>query len=411
MSLALSVSSVCPGSEVEELTISLLNVFETRGKLFNLIEALVKQEIEQTENEAELLRRNCVATKMLSIYAKWRGADYLKATLQKLLEKLMMTSQDLDLELDPGRVGSQEEAEKNALQLRIVVKVFIDDIRASATYIPASFRRICHSIATAVETRFPDAKYTAVGSFIFLRFFCPAIVAPEAEGLVTSPPSKEMRRGLLLIAKVIQNLANNVLFGAKEPYMFALNDFLSKHIFDVTAFLREISAPPKHLEAQSSEAEAYEFGSCIALHRFLYDNWDHVRQRLVAQERRDQLRSPTDSARPRTTVLEPLKKLITSLGPPPLAITWNRPQISINTPPAYSRFQHFMLRNAFRSSESLVTSRAVYDGGESKVRCSLCLHLARASLTLNRTDFLSSASFSDMLTKTPLIMIPLSIVI
>lgn len=89
--------------------------------------------------------------------------------------------------------------------------------------------------------RFPEAKFTAVGAFIFLRFFCPAIVAPDVEGLISAPPSKEMRRGLLLIAKVVQNLANNVLFGAKEPYMFPLNDFLTQNIYRVTTFLREIS--------------------------------------------------------------------------------------------------------------------------------------------------------------------------
>ena len=96
--------------------------------------------------------------------------------------------------------------------------------------------------------RFPDAKFTAVGAFIFLRFFCPAIVAPDAEGLISNTPSKEMRRGLLLIAKVVQNLANNVLFGAKEPYMYPLNDFLSQNIFYVTGFLREISvSTPSYL--------------------------------------------------------------------------------------------------------------------------------------------------------------------
>jgi neurofibromin 1 len=96
-------------------------------------------------------------------------------------------------------------------------------------------------ISSSVMTRFPDAKFTAVGAFIFLRFFCPAIVAPDADGLISGPPSKEMRRGLLLIAKVVQNLANNVLFGAKESYMFPLNDFLTQNIYRVTAFLREIS--------------------------------------------------------------------------------------------------------------------------------------------------------------------------
>ncbi len=90
-------------------------------------------------------------------------------------------------------------------------------------------------------TRFPEAKFTAVGAFIFLRFFCPAIVAPDAEGLINTTPSKELRRGLLLIAKIVQNLANNVLFGTKESYMFPLNDFLTQNIYRVTTFLREIS--------------------------------------------------------------------------------------------------------------------------------------------------------------------------
>ncbi|PKS06874.1 hypothetical protein jhhlp_006950 [Lomentospora prolificans] len=239
--LAAAMGAVCPSSEVDELAISLLTIFEHRGLSFQLLEALIKQEVDNTENESELLRRNCVATKMLSIYAKWKGASYLKATLQKVVERLMLTSNDLDLELDPARVGSPEELQKNALQLRIVAKVFIDDICSSTNNMPASFRRICSIISTAVLPRFQEAKYTAVGAFIFLRFFCPAIVAPEVEGLVTTTPSKEMRRGLLLIAKVIQNLANNVLFGAKEPYMFSLNDFLTQNIYKVTTFLREIS--------------------------------------------------------------------------------------------------------------------------------------------------------------------------
>lgn len=231
--------------------------------------------------------------------------------------------------------------------------------------------------------RFPEAKYTAIGSFIFLRFFCPAIVAPESENLVSSTPSKEMRRGLLLIAKVIQNLANNVLFGAKEPYLFSLNDFLTQNIYRITTFLREISVEPGDAEiAVASNVEAFDFGSCVAMHRFLYDHWDQVRQKLMYQERREVVRSPNELARGRSPVLEPVRALITSLGPPPLAVTWNRPQINANNPLAYSRFQHFMLRNAFRGSESYVTTRAVYDGGESKVFS----HNAKASFACN-ADF------------------------
>ncbi|ENH72793.1 Neurofibromin [Fusarium oxysporum f. sp. cubense race 1] len=383
LSLAISMAVACPSTEVDELTICLLTVFEQRGMIFELLEALIKQEIEDTENEAEILRRGCVATKMLSVYAKWKGASYIRTTLQKVLERLMLTSKDLDLELDPARVSSTEELQKNALQLRIVAKVFIDDICASSSNIPPAFRKICYTISNAVMPRFPDAKYTAVGAFIFLRFFCPAIVAPEVEGLVSTAPSKEMRRGLLLIAKVIQNLANNVLFGAKEPYMFPLNDFLTQNIYHVTTFLREISVPPNQLEVQGT-TESFDFGSCVALHRFLYDHWDHVRQTLISRERKDYGKTSGDVVRGRSPVLEPLRNLIANLGPPPLAVSWNRPQVSSNSPPLYSRFQNFMLRNAFRSTESFLTARAVYDGGESKdglsIICVILRHIETESI-------------------------------
>ena len=48
LSLAVSMSSICPGSEIDELTMGLLIVFEQRGRTFELLEALIKEEIEQT---------------------------------------------------------------------------------------------------------------------------------------------------------------------------------------------------------------------------------------------------------------------------------------------------------------------------------------------------------------------------
>ncbi|KAA8565894.1 hypothetical protein EYC84_009705 [Monilinia fructicola] len=337
MTLTIALCDACPSTEVDEMTISLLNIFDSRGMGFALLEALIEHEVEATENEAELFEKKL-------------------PTLQKVLERLVLTSKDLDLELDPARTTSPEELQKNALQLRVVTKVFIDDICNSAARIPVSFRKICSIISSCVMRRFPDAKFTAVGAFIFLRFFCPAIVAPDAEGLIASPPSKEMRRGLLLIAKVVQNLANNVLFGAKEPYMYPLNDFLTQNIYRVTTFLREISAPP-NVREPLAESESFDFGSCVALHRFLYDHWDHVRQKLVLRERQLSLRSPIDGAKSHTPVLDALRTLISNLGPPPMDVSWNRPAISQNTPPSYSRFQHFMLRNAGRSSEAVIASR------------------------------------------------------
>ena len=114
--------------------------------------------------------------------------------------------------------------------------------------------------------------------------------------------------------------------------------------------------------------ESFDFGSCVALHRFLYDHWDHVKQRLATVDRREYVRSPSELPRGKSPGFEPLRNLVGTLGPPPLAVTWNKPLISSNILPVYSRFHDFMLRNASRGTESFGTARAVYDGGESKVR-------------------------------------------
>lgn len=96
---------------------------------------------------------------MLSVYAKWKGSAYLKTTLQSVLERLLVTSNNLNLELDPGRTSSSEELERNAVQLRYVAKVFIDDICKSAIHIPASFRNICSTVSLMLHIRLADLTF------------------------------------------------------------------------------------------------------------------------------------------------------------------------------------------------------------------------------------------------------------
>lgn len=65
-----------------------------------------------------------------------------------------------------------------------------------------------------------------------------------APGIVDVELPKEdepvIRRGLMVIAKIIQNLANNIFFG-KEVHMVILNGFLEDNIVNVTRFLSEVN--------------------------------------------------------------------------------------------------------------------------------------------------------------------------
>ncbi len=49
----------------------------------------------------------------------------------------------------------------------------------------------------------------------------------------------EVRRGLVYVAKIVQNLANNVRFG-KEKFMIRFNTFLEQNIERVTQYVKAL---------------------------------------------------------------------------------------------------------------------------------------------------------------------------
>lgn len=48
MTLTIALCDACPSTEVDELTISLLNIFDSRGMGFVLLQTLIEHEVEET---------------------------------------------------------------------------------------------------------------------------------------------------------------------------------------------------------------------------------------------------------------------------------------------------------------------------------------------------------------------------
>ena len=58
---------------------------------------------------------------------------------------------------------------------------------------------------------------------------CSALLLPR--GIISlAPPTPDFRRELTLVSKVLQNLANHVMFAHKEQFMLPLNPFLESNI-------------------------------------------------------------------------------------------------------------------------------------------------------------------------------------
>ncbi|ETO25151.1 hypothetical protein RFI_11994 [Reticulomyxa filosa] len=127
-------------------------------------------------------------------------------------------------------------------QLEYIAEHFLSRIIETVDQIPFGIRWICKQLAEMAQKRFPDAdRYQIgglVGGYIYLRFFNPVIVTPESVHFVEKKLSKVMRRNLILVAKILQNLSNGVEF--RDQYMQSLSPWVEKHREDIQTYFARL---------------------------------------------------------------------------------------------------------------------------------------------------------------------------
>lgn len=107
-----------------------------------------------------------------------------------------------------------------------------------------TLRYICSCLQKKVMSRWPQERLVrtrVVSGFIFLRLLCPAILNPRHFSLISETPSHNASRSLIMVAKCLQNLANLVEFGGKEPYMEVVNPFILKNKERMVYYLDQLS--------------------------------------------------------------------------------------------------------------------------------------------------------------------------
>lgn len=94
----------------------------------------------------------------------------------------------------------------------------------------------------------------------------------------------QLRRGLVLITKVLQALANNVRFGIKEPGLRSLNDFCDSRIFGMTQYLAAISHydPTEELQDdQEYKGNDLDDSERSVIHQFLLEHKEKIKAALL----------------------------------------------------------------------------------------------------------------------------------
>ncbi|XP_016349643.1 ras GTPase-activating protein 3-like [Sinocyclocheilus anshuiensis] len=165
------------------------------------------------------------------------------------LRKLICTDHK-PCEIDPVKLKESENLDTNRENLRQYVDRIFNVITSSGVSCPTVMGDIFFSLRESAASRFevdPDVRYTAVSSFIFLRFFAPAILSPNLFQLRPHHPDPYTSRTLTLISKTIQtlgSLAKSKSANFKESYMAAFYDYFNeqKYADAVKNFLDLISS-------------------------------------------------------------------------------------------------------------------------------------------------------------------------
>lgn len=137
--------------------------------------------------EANLLfRGNSLLTKALDLHMRRLGKEYLEDCLSEKLRDI--DESDPECEVDPNRVKNPEDLQRNWRNLTALTENVWKSIAISANRCPPELRHIMRHIRACAEDRYGDfsrnVTYSSVSGFLFLRFFCPAVLNPKLFGLL-----------------------------------------------------------------------------------------------------------------------------------------------------------------------------------------------------------------------------------
>lgn len=222
------LGNIVKPTSADQVGKNLLELFTLNFQELDLMEAVISSEVAACTSQGTLFRRNSINSAALAAFARAQGSAYLALILGPTLEKVASGSESY--EIDPARIQSPDELERNVQNVAARSHELLDRLIATADQLPTEIGQCCDMLAQEVARKMPDAaRNMAIGGFLMLRFICPPIAASMSsfEGAVKLPAvPADRRRGLVLISKVIINLVNDVEFGKKEDFMAPLEKLM-----------------------------------------------------------------------------------------------------------------------------------------------------------------------------------------
>ncbi|XP_008423644.1 ras GTPase-activating protein 2 [Poecilia reticulata] len=233
-----------------EAVLPMVRLLLYHSRFVPFVSAVAALELDNTQEANTIFRGNSLATRCIDDMMKIVGKSYLAVTLKPVIDEICDSNKTC--EIDPIKLKEGDNVEVNKENLQVYVQKVFSSITQSSSNCPPLMCDVFRSLRHLACKRFlgdPHVQYSAVSSFVFLRFFAVAVLSPHSFQLRSHHPDPEIARTLTLISKTIQTLGSwgslsKKLSSFKESYMY---DFYKsfqeeKCIEKVKKFLDEISS-------------------------------------------------------------------------------------------------------------------------------------------------------------------------
>lgn len=293
-----------PTSDFENVSLIMLDIFQSLGIEDKWFKSLMEVELVNVDKMTRknyvnrnnptssssnnvfntLFRGSSIFSKSLEKYNLRIGQEYLEKVFGDFFSKV--SEENKSCEIDPRYVRLQEKAERKGKttdslengsddsdddsdgydsdvekERETKIKSMVEEnfnnlyhyaeeiwnkIYITSNDLPQQIKIQLKNFRTKVDLACdPDDKVTALNclsAFIFLRFFCPAILNPKLFYLTKNHQTGKTQRTLTLIAKILLNLANRQEFSPhKEPHLVKMNRFLKEHHDDIYDYFDKIT--------------------------------------------------------------------------------------------------------------------------------------------------------------------------
>ncbi|RUS73016.1 hypothetical protein EGW08_019222, partial [Elysia chlorotica] len=372
--IAMALATVVSNSQMDELARVFVNLFDAKRLLYQLLWNMFSKEVEIADCMQTLFRGNSLASKIMAYCFRFYGQWYLRELLNPLLLSMFeveRSDRPISYEVDPARLEPGENIDENKQNLLNITSTVFNAIVGSAPQFPARLRSMCHCLYQVVTQRFQQSSsehvWTVIGTVIFLRFINPAIVSPYESGIVEEEPTPRIKRGLTLMCKIMQNIANHLLF-SKEVHMFPFNEFLKNNFELGRRFFTEIASDCEIFDPGNHSLSFINDANVIALHRLLWNNQEKIG---------DYLSSSRDHKAVGRRPFDKMATLLAYLGPPehrPLDSQWSSMDMTSNKFEEIMSKQNMHEKDEFKSLKNL---HIFYQAGTSKQGNPVFYYVAR----------------------------------